>query len=164
MTDDSFADAVVAQLAAMRRYGLMLCRSPDLADDLVQIACEKAFANRGSFDPATNMRAWLFRILRNSFIDSTRRGRPLKDAVDIDEQPDLLSVDGVRLQENRMLVAEVCDALASLPPAQQEILILTCVDELTYREAADLLEIPIGTVMSRLARARIALGEQLGIN
>ena len=110
------------------------------------------------------MDAWLFRILRNSWIDMVQSRRSEGHTTDIDEAFDLPGTAGPDTVENRLLLGRALQAIHELPDEQREVLLLVCVEELSYREAADILEVPIGTVMSRLARARKQLGTFLGIN
>ena len=84
---DSFVEDVVALLPNLKRFALSLCRRPDVADDLVQITAERAFRARHQFDPATRLEAWLFRILRNAWIDMLRRDRTRGETVDIHDSP-----------------------------------------------------------------------------
>lgn len=164
MSQTDFDAALIAGLPKLRRYALSLCRRHDLADDLVQTAVERAVAARSRFDPDSSLDAWLFRILRNAWIDHTRRNATRGTELDVTEMPEAAVHDGDRALAAHMAMRETEVALASLPADQQEILRLVCFEELTYAEAAEVLEIPRGTVMSRLSRARIALAEKLGIN
>lgn len=148
----------------LRRFAISLCRSRDIADDLVQVTVEKAFAAQASFDPDTRMDAWLFRILRNAWIDMTRRQKTQGTQIDIDDMPDAKAVDGVQVAEISMMLKSAQMAIEELPEEQREVMLLICAEEMSYKEAAELLAIPIGTVMSRLARARIAVAGKLGIN
>ncbi len=161
---DPFADDLIAFLPNLRRFALSLCRSKDTADDLVQITVERAFAGRAGFDPTTRLDAWLFRILRNAWIDMVRRNKTRGTEIDIADAPDARSVDGEKTVETSLMLQSARAAIDRLPPDQREVIVLICVEELTYREAAEILAIPIGTVMSRLARARIAIAQVLGIN
>lgn len=163
MTQDSFNDDLIALLPNLRRFALTLCRRADLADDLVQITAERAFAARDRFDRATRLDAWLFRILRNAWIDHARRTTTQGIVVDIDDSPEAGVVDGVRDIEAVLMLRKTEAAMAELPEDQREVMMLVCVDELSYREAAEVIGVPIGTVMSRLARARLALSARLGI-
>ena len=160
---DSFSDDLVALLPNLRRFALSLCRRADMADDLVQITAERAFAARERFDPATRLDAWLFRILRNAWIDETRRAATRGPAVDIADVPEAAVVDGPRETEAHLMLLRTREAMETLPEDQRAVMLLVCVEDLTYREAAEVLDIPIGTVMSRLARARLALAEKGGI-
>lgn len=149
-------------LPRLRRYALTLCKVADTADDLVQVACEKALASQKqsvdiSFD------AWMFRILRNSWIDRLRRQKTRGEEVDIVEHVEAGAFDGRSVPEHRLVLGKTLEAIGRLPQDQRELLLLVCVEELSYREAAEVLDLPIGTVMSRLARARKKLAEDVGI-
>lgn len=160
---DRFVDDLIALLPRLRRFALSLARRADLADDLVQVTAERALAARDRFDPATRMDSWCFRILRNAWLDGVRRDRTRGTQIEIEDAPDAGEVDGTAITENRLMVRAVMAAMAKLPDEQREVLMLVCVEDLSYREAADVLGIPIGTVMSRLARGRLALGTAMGI-
>ncbi|MBV7409688.1 RNA polymerase sigma factor [Maritimibacter sp. DP1N21-5] len=158
-----FEELLIAALPKLRRYALSLCRAPDVADDLVQLTVERAIASRNRFAPGSSIDAWLFRILRNAWIDQTRRRRTRGTELDVTEMPEAATQDGDRLLEARMTLRETEAAIATLPVEQQDVLRLVCFEELSYAETAEVLDIPKGTVMSRLARARVALAEKMGI-
>jgi RNA polymerase sigma-70 factor (ECF subfamily) len=160
---DRFSKDLIALLPNLRRFALSLCRRGDVADDLVQITAERAFAARDRFDPTTRLDAWLFRILRNAWIDHARRTTTQGVNVDIADAPDAAVVDGVHNMEVSLTLRKAQAAIADLPDDQREVMILVCVDELSYREAAEVIGVPIGTVMSRLARARLAVAAKMGI-
>ncbi len=160
---DSFSDDLIALLPNLRRFALSLCRRADLADDLVQTTAERAFAARSRFDPATRLDAWLFRILRNAWIDHARRVKTQGVTIDIYDAPETSVFDGVRHTEAILMLRKTELAMAELPEDQREVMMLVCVEELSYREAAEVIGAPIGTVMSRLARARLALAAKVGI-
>lgn len=164
MSNDEFGQQLIALLPNLRRFALSLCRARDVADDLVQLTCEKALVNRHSFEPGTRMDAWLFRILRNTWIDRTRRTRTEGVTIDIDDAHFLTGEDGSDVAEGRLMLDSATRAISELPDDQREVLLLVCVEELSYRDAAAVLDLPIGTVMSRLARARKKLCDKLGIN
>jgi RNA polymerase sigma-70 factor (ECF subfamily) len=149
----------VALLPRLRRFALVLCRSQPLADDLVQGACERALANANSWTPGTRFDAWMFRILRNHWIDHLRRMKTEGIMEDVALQTQLIGDPGEEPILSRLVLAEVQQAIDSLPQEQKEVLALVCGEDLTYREAAEVLNIPVGTVMSRLARARKRLVE-----
>ncbi|TCN36390.1 RNA polymerase sigma factor [Sinorhizobium americanum] len=156
-------ERLIAFLPNLRRFAISLCRSRDVADDLVQAACERALASAERFEPGTRFDAWMFRILRNLWIDQVRRQKTAGIQDDISERHDIAGSSGEREAEARLTLKTVAEAIGELPEEQREVLILVCVEELSYREAADVLDIPIGTVMSRLARARKSLAETAGI-
>lgn len=161
--DPAFGDALVRLLPNLRRFGLSLSRRHDIADDLVQITVERAIANARSYDPAQKLEPWLFRIMRNAFIDMTRRKRTAGVEVDVFEMPESLPTDPAAGIEARLMLQSVEVAMQDLPEEQREVLHLVCIEQLSYAETADVLDIPKGTVMSRLARARLALSEKLGM-
>jgi len=160
---DSFVEDVVALLPNLKRFALSLCRRPDVADELVQITAERAFRARHQFDPATKLEAWLFRILRNAWIDMLRRDRTRGETVDIHDSPQADPVDSAAQTDDRLMLQSVQAAMATLPEDQRAVLHLVCVEGLSYAETAQTLGIPQGTVMSRLSRARRALGGKVGI-
>ena len=139
-------------LPRLRRYALALCQSSAGADDLVQSACERALTKPGLWTPGTRLDAWLFRIMRNIWIDGIRRARV--EAEVLEEHPAEELQDGEREALGRIEFGEVTEIIQDLPWEQREVLLLVCVDDMSYREVAEVLGVPVGTVMSRLARAR----------
>lgn len=162
-TETSVGAQIIAFLPNMRRFGYSLTRTQDRADDLVQAACERALSSAGSFQPGTRFDAWIFRIMRNLWIDQVRRQKTAGPQDDIDERPDIMGVEGEREAHARLELSRVRQAILALPDDQREVIVLVCVEDLSYKDAAETLGIPIGTVMSRLARARKKLAEQDGI-
>lgn len=160
---DKFTEDLIALLPNLRRFALSLCRRPDVVDDLAQITAERAFAARDRFGPTMRLDTWLFRILRNAWIDQTRRTNTQDTTVDIDDAPDAATVDGRKVTETSLMLTAAEKAMGELPEEQREVMLLICVEELSYKEAAEVLGIPIGTIMSRLARARLAISEKMGI-
>jgi RNA polymerase sigma-70 factor (ECF subfamily) len=156
------ADQLVALLPRLRRYALVLTRAAEAADDLVQTACERALATEHGPGADVPFDAWMLRILRNLWIDRARRQRSEGTAVDIDDHLDEAAMherapDTAEVADARRTLARVRGAIDALPDDQREIVLLVCAEGLAYREAAELLGVPIGTVMSRLARARAKL-------
>lgn len=161
---DPFTDALLDALPALHRFAVSLARAPDLADDLVQITVERALAARESYDPNHALNAWLFRILRNAWIDMTRRTRTRGTETDIFENPEAAATDGPRTTDAKLMLDQTIAHIADLPEDQRIVLSLVCIEELSYAETAAILDIPKGTVMSRLARARRALAKKMGID
>lgn len=158
-----FAHDLVALLPRLRRFARALAGAPDRADDLVQSACERALRARDTFQPGTRLDAWMFRILRNVWIDAARRSVARGgEHAGLDEVAERAGWDGRDVTETRLMLAKTREAIAALPPESREVVVLVCVEELSYREAAEVLEVPVGTVMSRLARARVKLARALG--
>jgi len=150
---------LIALLPRLRRFAFGLCWSHDGADDLVQAACERALRAQASWTPGTRLDSWLYQIIRNLWLDEVRRRRTR--GIETDTPETLVGEDGVRAAETRQLAHAALGALQALPDEQREVMLLVCVEELSYRDAAALLEVPIGTVMSRLARARKSVAETL---
>lgn len=149
---------IVALLPRLRRFARGLAGSADAADDLVQGACEKALSGIDGYQPGTRLDSWMYRILHNLWIDQHRRTRP---TVGTEEIADLPGDDGRRTAESRLELAKVRTLIQALPRDQRDVLILVCLENFTYRETAGILDVPVGTVMSRLSRARSALVEGL---
>ncbi len=145
----------MALLPRLRRFALALTGRANDADDLVQDTVERALRNLDRFVPDTRMDSWLFRIARNLWIDTTR-SRNVRKTSDLSEA-ETLAHDGARAAEAHLLLSQTLGALAQLPEEQRNVVALVLIDGLSYREAASVLEVPIGTVTSRLARARDAL-------
>jgi RNA polymerase sigma-70 factor, ECF subfamily len=159
---DEFSERLIALLPRMKRYAYSLSRDSVSADDLVQSACERALAARDSWLPGTNLDAWAFRIVRNLWIDIVRHRKVAGQEVDIDEQYGLMGSDGGREHESRLMLQQVQRAILELPEEMREVIMLVCVDEQPYKDAADILGVPVGTVMSRLSRARLRLAGATG--
>jgi RNA polymerase sigma-70 factor (ECF subfamily) len=153
------ASELVALLPRLRRFAVVLCKSQVSADDLVQAACVRALANAQSWTPGTRFDSWMFRILHNHWLDTMRRARTEGIVQEIDVAARIVGTDGESQMMRRFQLAEIRDAIDTLPDDQREVLLLVCIEDLSYREAAEILNVPVGTVMSRLARARRRLVE-----
>ncbi len=155
--DSGFQRDLVALVPRLRRFAYSLSGSTDAGDDLVQAACERALKNAAAFQPGTRMDSWMFRIIQNLWLDDRRRRRVR--GTQIDPETVTLSDDGLgmRQAEDRMTLAAVRAAVDTLPDDLRLVLALVAIEGRSYREAAEALGIPIGTVMSRLSRARAQL-------
>jgi len=150
-----FLDEIEATVPALRRYARALTRNADRADDLVQDCLERAIRKRSLFTPTGPLQAWLFRILINLWRNDLRFERRRGDHVPIDS---LVSEPSVAApQPGRIALAEMSRAIDRLPDDQREALLLVALEGLSYQDAANVLGIPAGTLMSRLGRARAAL-------
>jgi RNA polymerase sigma-70 factor (ECF subfamily) len=145
-------------LARLWRYGLLLSRQRHVADDLVQATCVRALERAGQYVPGTRMDRWLLSILHSIWLNEVRgrRVRQGQGCVDADEA---LSFDGESVAQTHVLAAQVIRRVDALPETQRETVFLAYVEGLSYREVAEVLQVPIGTVMSRLAAARAKLAE-----
>jgi RNA polymerase sigma-70 factor, ECF subfamily len=156
---DGLREELVALLPRLRRFARALARDRHDADDLVQTAIERALAAAGQLRADAPVAGWMFGILRNAWIDELRargrRGRVLAAGVAVEEVAD--AAHGAPLD-----CIAVQDAVARLPQEQRLAVALVLVEGLSYKEAAHIMEVPIGTLTSRLARARDALQAMLG--
>lgn len=149
--------ALATVLPSLRRYARALVGEPAAADDLVQDTLERAWTNAGRFRPDGDLRAWLFSIMHNLRIDGLRRAQP--ETLPIEE---LVTEPPQRAeQEDGLALRDLDAALACLPEEQRAVLLLVALEGLRYEEVAQVLRIPVGTVMSRLSRARERLRASL---
>lgn len=153
-------EELVEHLPALRAFALSLARASSLADDLVQDTILKAWSKIDQFQPGTNLRAWLFTILRNTYYSDRRKvGREVSDtdghhAARLSQKPD---------HDGRMALADFAKAFATLPVEQREALILVGSNGFTYEEAAATCGCAVGTIKSRANRGRKRLAEVLGL-
>ncbi len=142
------------EIPRLRRFARAMVRDATLADDLVQECLERALSRLHLWRPGTNLRAWLFTILRNLHINGVRRRQPVVD-IDAEAQAAIGAAPGSQFV--RMDLRDLRRALALLPNEQREVVLLIGLEGISYNEAADILGISIGTVKSRLSRGRRAL-------
>lgn len=154
---DDVRRQIVDFLPRLRRFAYALTGSADRGDDLVQETCLRALSRLEQWQEGTRLDSWMFRIAQNIWYDRIRALKVRGEVVDIDDAHDLSGVDGRDITEARLTLNEVSAAIDKLPPDQKILIALVCVDGLTYKEAAEILDIPMGTIMSRLARAREVL-------
>lgn len=153
---------LISLVPRLRRFAYGLTGDGHLADDLVQTGCLKAIERWSQYQSGTSLASWLFRILQTTWLDEYRtRQRQQTDSWD-EGFDELMGDDGTTLLEARSEARAVRRLVAELPEDQRAVLMLVAVEGLSYKEAAEVLELPLGTVMSRLARARARLAEGLG--
>ena len=160
-TSPAVRDAMLAAVPRLRAFAISLSRNVDRADDLVQETLLRAIANIDSFQPGTQMTAWLFTILRNLVRSEYRKRR--REVEDADGRY-LESLKSPPEQHSRVEFEEFRDALAKLPIGQREALLLVGASGFSYDEAAAICETPVGTTKSRVNRARTRLSELLSID
>ena len=158
-TAQNIHEQIVALLPRLRRFARNLARNPHDADDVVQIAVERALTRLDQWRSDARLDSWMFKIVRNAWIDELRsRGR--RDKVFLAaEAGEHVGTDSMARETDLLAVQS---AMARLPQEQREAVGLVLVEGLPYREAADVLDVPIGTLTSRLARGREALQAMLG--
>ncbi len=154
-----FRRDLVGLLPRLRKFARALAGSRDGAEDLLQSAIERALTRSGGYDETRRLDSWMFKIMQNLWIDSRRAiaQAPVQDV----EPPDAQGEDGRDLMESREELRLVREAFAQLPEEQRAVMALVVLDGASYAEAAEALGIPIGTVMSRLARARASVAAQV---
>ena len=141
------------QIPALRRYARALLRDASAADDLVQDCLERAITSWHQRRADGNARSWLFTILHNLAMNRLRQEKRRGRHVGLDDAGEG-ALSGPARQEDRMRYRDIVQAIAALPEDQRSVLLLVCVEEMAYAETAAVLQIPMGTVMSRLARGR----------
>lgn len=152
---------IVALLPRLRRFAAGLTGSIQEGDDVVQSACLRALERHHQWEPGTRLDSWMFRIIRNLWIDRGKSAWNRLVRSDPDALAEIPDNSLGRELEVRDELASARTAIAALPEAQREVLLLVTVEGLTYEAAADVLGIPLGTVMSRLARARVAVARRV---
>jgi RNA polymerase sigma-70 factor (ECF subfamily) len=151
---DDFQQQLVALLPQLRRFALSICGDVHEADDLVQAACEKALIKHEQWQAGTKLHSWLYRIVQNLHIDKLRKEktRHLKLVASVEAEENLYT-DSDEIEVNDM-AERTSQLINELPAEQRSVLLLVAVEGYSYNEAAEILDIPKGTVMSRLSRAR----------
>ena len=157
---DDLGSALAALLPRLRRFGLALTGSAIDADELVQGTCERVLRRIGQLRDHSRLDAWVYGIMRNMWIDEVR-SRQLRRHDELAAAADVVGQDGETVAEVHLTLDSVRRMLNQLPEERRTVLTLVCIDRLSYREAAVVLDIPVGTVMSRLSRARQELHARL---
>jgi RNA polymerase sigma-70 factor, ECF subfamily len=152
---DEIRTRMIALLPRLRRFAAVLTGNLDQADDLVQETCVRALSRVEQWQPGTRLDSWMYRIAQNLWLDRVRANRARGEAVAIETLEAVIpGSDGRDVAESRLALAAVNAAMKKLSPDQQIVVALVCVEGASYKEAATIMDVPIGTVMSRLARAR----------
>jgi RNA polymerase sigma-70 factor (ECF subfamily) len=153
-----FCAQLTACLPRMRSFARFLCRREDLADDLVQDTVVRALTAAHQFQPGSNFKAWIFTIMHNQNISNFRRKRPQIASAEVDSPS---SCQIAPNQIDALVLRDLDSAMRRLAPAQREALVLVVVNGLSYEDAAQVCDCAIGTIKSRVARARTALHDML---
>lgn len=158
----AFEQELLALVPKLRRFARGLAQNAADADDLCQAALERALNSRAQWQVGTRLDSWMYRIMRNLWIDNRRAVQRRGTALDIDDAAMHIADDSHERMEAAMELGDVDRALARLPDEQREAVMLVLVEGYSYREAAELLDVPQGTLTSRLGRGREALMRELG--
>ncbi|WP_313626116.1 sigma-70 family RNA polymerase sigma factor [Kosakonia sp.] len=159
ITTSDVRQQLAAHLTRLWRYGLVLSRNREVAEELVQSTCVRALEKSAQFTPGTRIDSWLFAILHSIWI-SDLRARRVRMGQGFVESDELLVADTHAQDDARRHYAKVMQHVSALPEAQRNTVFLVYVEGFTYQEAADTLAVPIGTIMSRLASARATLAKK----
>jgi RNA polymerase sigma-70 factor, ECF subfamily len=153
---------IAGEVPHLRRFALALTGNASLADDLVQDCIEQALRKQHLFDETRKLRSWLFAILRNLYISGLRRNsRGTAASLEFDVAS---AMGKMQEQEAQLVLSDVKAAITRLPPLYREVLLLIALEGMSYREVSEVTGVPVGTVMSRVARARAGLRTLLGEN
>lgn len=152
---------MVAFLPRLRRFCRALTGNDHNADDLAQSTVERALNNLDRWQRGSRLDSWMFRIAKNLWIDQLRSSKSRGPYAEQDHLLELSGEDGRQVAEAQLMLRKTETHIAALPEEQRAVVALILIDGLPYKDAAEILEVPIGTVMSRLSRARKTLAEQL---
>lgn len=159
--DNQVEKEMVALIPRLRRFALAMTRSEVDADDLVQATCERAIANIEKWESGTRLDSWMYRIAQNMHRNNLRQSKRRQSHLSVVEATSSSQCDGEAAATAQLALADVGAAIGRLPEDQRVILLLVVVEGRRYRDVADILDLPIGTVTSRLARARDTLRQCL---
>lgn len=154
---------LIELLPELRRFAYSLTCDRDAADDLTQSALERALTKAAAWDSSRPLKFWVFRIARNLWLDQLRAEKVRGNTEDIDDEGVDIADDRLAAMHTTQELREVTDKMRELPEDQRAVLVLVAVEGYSYKEAAELLDIPVGTVMSRLSRARKTLIEHFDL-
>jgi RNA polymerase sigma-70 factor (ECF subfamily) len=146
-----------AVLPRLRRFAYALTGSTEQGDDLVQETCLRALSRVDNWQPGTRLDSWMYKIAQNIWLDRMRANKVRGEIVDVEVVESMPGLDGRDVTESHLTLEAVDAALVRLPAEQRAVIALVCIEGFSYKEAADITGVPMGTIMSRLARARQAL-------
>jgi RNA polymerase sigma-70 factor (ECF subfamily) len=158
--DPAFANGIVTNLPSLRSFAVSLTRSVDQAEDMVQETVLRAISKQEKFEPGTNLQAWLFAILRNLFCSACHRAKREVEDADGSYAATLISNPD---HEDRIMLKDLAAALAKLPEGQRKVMMLVGAEGMSYEAAAQALGCAVGTIQSRVNRARNRLAELMGL-
>jgi RNA polymerase sigma-70 factor (ECF subfamily) len=158
---DEIRNRMVAVLPRLRRFAHALTGNTEQADDLVQDACLRALSRIDLWQPGTRLDSWMYRIAQNIWLDRVRANKVRGETLGLDVTEGIAGSDGRVVTESELTLKAVAAAMARLPAEQRATVALVCIEGASYKEAAEIAGVPVGTVMSRLARARRTLNAML---
>ncbi len=158
-----FREHMISVIPRLRAFALSLASKSDYADDLVQETLMKAWHHQADFQPGTNMKAWLFTILRNEYFSQLRKRKRKREVEDVDGEL-INQLPTPAGQEAHLDMADLRQAMLQLPDDQREAIILVGASGFSYQEVAEITQVAVGTVKSRVNRARVRLAALLGLD
>jgi RNA polymerase sigma-70 factor, ECF subfamily len=159
---NGFFDLLEQEIPRLRRYARALTRDTVRADDLVQETLLRAFRKEHLWEPGTDLRAWLFTIMHNQYVNEVRRATRDAAALDVQDCSTFLVANSDPSASRQL--QELEQALSQLPDGQRQVILLVGLEGLSYEDVANILQIPIGTVRSRLSRGREVLRKLMGMD
>jgi RNA polymerase sigma-70 factor (ECF subfamily) len=156
--NQAFIDGIMASLSSLRAYAISLSKNRESAEDLVQDTVLRAISKQEKFEEGTNLQAWLFTILRNSFLSARRKSQREVEDTDGSLAAELITIPE---QEDKIVFQDLQAALAKLPPDQREAILLVGMEGMSYEDTAAAVGCAVGTIKSRVNRARTRLAELL---
>jgi len=156
-----FQESVVALIPRLRRFTVAVAGNLPDGDDLLQSTVERALMRHETYKPDKKLQSWLFKIAQNIWIDQKRSEARRGQMEDITDRTDIIGEDGREKMETIEMTKNVMAVIAELPEPQRLVVAHILVDGQSYKEAAEILDVPVGTIMSRLSRARKALERQI---
>lgn len=159
--EEALRREIVSFLPRLRRFARGLARDPDKADDLVQAACRRALERLDQVREGTRIDSWLYRIIYTRWIDKVRRGKTRSAHLVVLAGEEVPAAANAKAAKDLATALDIKNALAKLPAEHHAAITLVSVEGYSYEEAASVLEVPVGTVASRVARARTMLGKML---
>ncbi len=154
-------DQIVALVPRLRRFCMAVAKGQDAGDDLLQATVERALLKADQFKTDTRLDSWMYRIAQNIFIDQMRAAKTRGREMAMEDAFAVIGDDGLQIVEGRSDLARAQAAMAALPDEQRVLMALVVLDGYSYKDASEMLGIPMGTVMSRIARARRAIDASL---
>ena len=151
---------LVQLLPKLRRFAGALTRNMDDADELVQMACERAIRKRDQWSDGGRLDSWLYTMMRNLWISELRK-RKVRTGQGVVEAKDQTELHTDAVAEDKVYAGQVGQAIHDLPETLRRVVLLDCVEEYSYRETAEILDVPVGTIMSRLSRARSQIADAI---
>ncbi|MCF2905923.1 RNA polymerase sigma factor [Octadecabacter sp. CECT 8868] len=163
MNADQFKSEMIDLLPRLRRFAISLARTGPDADDLLQDACSTALLKWGQYDSSQPLDRWMFRIIRNHWISEIRKRKVREGEGQVPAEDETIELSVQSTVVEKLAAQQICQKVSSLGADLSQPLLLVCAEGFSYKEAAEMLDVPIGTVMSRIHRARKLLLTEINV-